>query len=203
MLYSLGKAVWNSGTNGRPVRELVMQGDGNLVLYAPDSTVLWYSHTEGHGESWLQIQNDRNVVIYKTTPAGHSATWATHTATPEEWYDDVQIEMSRELRSAVDRDAEIAPLFTPGAGIGVRCSVTPQGFLICLAAAIVVAVVLEFIKGKPPFGEHNDLRVLGGRLSEGTKQGGRVLHNTLKHIADDLPFPRPPDMDVRVKWPPW
>lgn len=42
---------------------LVMQGDGNLVLYAPER-VVWQSHTDGHAGAWAQFNPDGNFVIY-------------------------------------------------------------------------------------------------------------------------------------------
>lgn len=43
---------------------LSMQGDGNLVLYAPGMSARWQSGTSGHPGAWLQLQPDGNLVIY-------------------------------------------------------------------------------------------------------------------------------------------
>ncbi len=41
-----GKALWASNTDGRPGLRVIMQGDGNLVLYGPLKP-LWDSKTSG------------------------------------------------------------------------------------------------------------------------------------------------------------
>jgi hypothetical protein len=84
---------------------LIMQGDGNLVLYAPGGRALWATYRTGGfvqlqpdgnfveydhlvrpvwstgtfgSNRWLVVQDDGNVVIY----AGTNAVWATNTAQP-------------------------------------------------------------------------------------------------------------------------
>jgi hypothetical protein len=54
---------------------LVMQGDGNLVEYAPGNRVIWSSGTS-HRESVLVVQRDSNIVI--VAPGSHPV-WATGT----------------------------------------------------------------------------------------------------------------------------
>lgn len=71
------RPVWASNTEGHPVSFAAMQADGNLVIYAGNQAV-WASHTEGHPGSRLVMQNDRNAVIYG--PGG--PTWATNTVLP-------------------------------------------------------------------------------------------------------------------------
>jgi len=54
-----GKVYWNSGTAGKAAEMLVMQTDGNLVLYGYDRSDLWTSKTSGGGNtSFFYIQND-------------------------------------------------------------------------------------------------------------------------------------------------
>lgn len=80
VLYAGGRALWASGTDGRPAGVCIMQNDGNLVIYPPDaSNVVWASGTDGNPGSHLTIQDDGNVVIYH--PNGH-AVWATNTWLP-------------------------------------------------------------------------------------------------------------------------
>ncbi|MCC9309409.1 hypothetical protein LN042_20375 [Kitasatospora sp. RB6PN24] len=65
--------------------KLVMQGDGNLVLYltdprTPTGPVLWSSGTWGHLGAYAVMQTDGNFVVYekgRSGPAG--ALWATGT----------------------------------------------------------------------------------------------------------------------------
>jgi hypothetical protein len=37
--------VWASGTDGHPGSHLVVQDDGNLVIYAPDGRPVWATGT--------------------------------------------------------------------------------------------------------------------------------------------------------------
>jgi methionine-rich copper-binding protein CopC len=63
-----GTALWASGTQGKGVTEMLMQGDGNLVLY-DGTTAVWASNTGGNPGAYLDVQNIGNVVIYSgTTP---------------------------------------------------------------------------------------------------------------------------------------
>jgi len=54
---------------------VLMQPDGNLVLYGPGYHVLWHSHTGGHPGAYLVVQGDGNVVIYASN--GTTALWNT------------------------------------------------------------------------------------------------------------------------------
>jgi hypothetical protein len=71
-----GVAVWASNTHGRSTDLLIMQGDGNLVLYAPGARALWASRTDRNNGAWLAVQDDGNVVVYT---ASNRALWATNT----------------------------------------------------------------------------------------------------------------------------
>jgi WD40 repeat protein len=56
---------------------LIMQADGNLVVYGPRNQALWASGTNGHGNVWDAVmQGDGNFVVYD----GHNhPLWATGT----------------------------------------------------------------------------------------------------------------------------
>lgn len=56
---------------------LLMQSDGNLVLYAPGARPLWSSKTNGSGANRAVMQTDGNFVVY--TPSG-KAVWHSKTA---------------------------------------------------------------------------------------------------------------------------
>jgi hypothetical protein len=43
-----GYTLWQTNTSGNPGSLLVLQDDGNLVVYSPGSTALWNSGTWGH-----------------------------------------------------------------------------------------------------------------------------------------------------------
>ena len=76
VLYSVSHALWSSNTAGKPVVKVIMQGDGNLVLYDLQNKPYWSSGTAGRGVSSLVMQNDGNLVIYDS---GNHPTWASYT----------------------------------------------------------------------------------------------------------------------------
>src|SRR5262249_12466158 len=55
---------------------LIMQGDGNLVLYAPGGNPLWHPGTNGNPDAWAVMQTDGNFVVYS---AADSPLWHSHT----------------------------------------------------------------------------------------------------------------------------
>jgi hypothetical protein len=55
---------------------LVLQTDGNLVLYAAGYRVLWFSGTGGSGNSKIVMQTDGNLVLYR---ANGQPIWWTST----------------------------------------------------------------------------------------------------------------------------
>jgi hypothetical protein len=56
--------------------ELIMQTDGNLVLYDGAGKALWASGTDHHPGAFATMQTDGNLVVYP--PSGH-ALWASDT----------------------------------------------------------------------------------------------------------------------------
>ncbi len=62
--------------------DLIMQGDGNLVLYAPGGRALWASRTVGNPGAWAIMQSDGNLVVYRRgqPPVPSAALWASRTA---------------------------------------------------------------------------------------------------------------------------
>jgi hypothetical protein len=98
-----GQAVWASNTGGWPMYTyygsdrlyngqtltsgnyirsadsryaLLMQTDGNLIMYGPGYHVLWGSGTGGNPGAYLGLQSDGNMVVYSSS--GH-ALWASNT----------------------------------------------------------------------------------------------------------------------------
>ena len=59
-----GRLLWQSGTKGVSVAKMVMQEDGNLVIYDRNRRPLWSSGTQGNDSAYLKLQDDGNVVIY-------------------------------------------------------------------------------------------------------------------------------------------
>lgn len=80
VLYDGARALWASGTDGRPLGACIMQTDGNLVIYAPTGTkAIWATGTWHDAGSSLVVQDDGNVVIYR--PNG-SVAWSPNTWIP-------------------------------------------------------------------------------------------------------------------------
>jgi hypothetical protein len=75
VLYEGSTALWWTGTVGQDVAWMVMQGDGNLVLYNTNEGAVWNSGTGGFEYADLNIQDDGNLVIY----LGPQAVWASNT----------------------------------------------------------------------------------------------------------------------------
>lgn len=75
-LYSNGRKIWGTGTIGNGANRLIMQADGNLVLYSGNGVALWSSQTDGNPGARIVLQTDGNVVIYTV---GNVALWSTST----------------------------------------------------------------------------------------------------------------------------
>jgi hypothetical protein len=58
-----------------PLSFLIMQDDGNLVLYSKTSDWSWASNTEGNPGAFAIVQNDGNFVVY----LGRFPKWASNT----------------------------------------------------------------------------------------------------------------------------
>lgn len=56
--------------------DLVMQDDGNLVLYGENDKALWHTHTYGTDAAYVVMQHDGNLVLYANDG---DALWHTHT----------------------------------------------------------------------------------------------------------------------------
>lgn len=76
VLYGPAGWTWQSGTSGSGANQLVVQTDGNLVLYNAAMSPVWYTKTDGNGTGFLQVQDDGNLVLYT---AGGRWTWQTYT----------------------------------------------------------------------------------------------------------------------------
>jgi len=76
VLYMGSKPLWASNTYHQDGYAMWMQTDGNFVLYNPYRTALWAAGTYGHPGSVLRVQNDGNLVVYE--PNG-KAIWDSGT----------------------------------------------------------------------------------------------------------------------------
>jgi hypothetical protein len=69
VLYQGGTALWATYTSGD--NHVIMQGDGNLVVYSANGVAQWNSGTSG-ANFYVVIQVDSNFVIYSPT---NGAQW--------------------------------------------------------------------------------------------------------------------------------
>lgn len=76
VLNSNFKPAWSTGALGSAANQLLMQPDGNLVLYPQSGPALWNSQTGGNPGARLVLQTDGNMVIYN---ASNAVIWATYT----------------------------------------------------------------------------------------------------------------------------
>jgi hypothetical protein len=58
-----GAALWATNTASHPHAELIMQNDGNLVVYDAGRPI-WSSGTFGHPGARLRVRDDGALVIY-------------------------------------------------------------------------------------------------------------------------------------------
>ncbi|MFD7553344.1 FG-GAP-like repeat-containing protein [Streptomyces sp. NPDC059835] len=60
--------------------KLVMQADGNLVLYTKDRKPIWATNTDKNPGAVARMQSDGNFVVYKAD--GKTPVWSSRTTTP-------------------------------------------------------------------------------------------------------------------------
>jgi Putative peptidoglycan binding domain len=85
------KALWSTGTAGRGGNRVVVQGDGNLVVYTASNIPVWASGSRGSNVV-LIMQDDGNLVLYETSGPNkwqiygfpHAVwSWMTGSLTPD------------------------------------------------------------------------------------------------------------------------
>ncbi|MBK8238559.1 MAG: hypothetical protein IPK74_23775 [Deltaproteobacteria bacterium] len=59
-----GKALWNTQTVGTKQPALVMQEDGNFVLYDGNGAAVWHTSTHGHPGAMMRVEDAGNVVVW-------------------------------------------------------------------------------------------------------------------------------------------
>jgi LysM repeat protein len=80
---SLGIGQKLTSSNGKYI--LIMQGDGNLVLYTESNTPVWSTRTQGRGAVRASLQDDGNLVLYTKEEERRfrrdvaAAVWASQT----------------------------------------------------------------------------------------------------------------------------
>jgi hypothetical protein len=76
VLYQGSTPLWATNTVGKSTAQVIVQGDGNVVVYDAKGSALAATNTAGHPGAWLAVQNDGNLVVYGPTGA---ALWASNT----------------------------------------------------------------------------------------------------------------------------
>ncbi|MEY9894860.1 hypothetical protein ABIA31_008548 [Catenulispora sp. MAP5-51] len=76
VLYQGSTPLWASNTVGQASANAIMQGDGNFVVYDGSGKPLWASNTAGNSGAYLSVQNDGNTVIFSASGA---TLWSTGT----------------------------------------------------------------------------------------------------------------------------
>lgn len=74
VVYSSGVAQWSSATYGNPGATARLLGDGRLLIISVAGRVLWQSVPVQASAAWLQMQDDGNVVAY--TEASAASWWS-------------------------------------------------------------------------------------------------------------------------------
>jgi len=72
--YAPGNRAVWATSTNRPNSEARLQTDGNLVVIAPGNTPVWSTRTDGTPGTTLELQNDGNLVLYAP---GHVARWSS------------------------------------------------------------------------------------------------------------------------------
>jgi hypothetical protein len=72
--YAPGNRAVWATGTNRPNSVVRMQDDGNLVVIAPGNVPVWSTGTSGNPNATLELQNDGNLVLYAQ---GHIARWAS------------------------------------------------------------------------------------------------------------------------------
>jgi hypothetical protein len=78
VLYACSHALWSTKTGGHSGAFAIMQTDGNLVVYPASGPALWATPTQGHPGAYLAVQDQGNLVIY---PTSGSFLWTNNTVT--------------------------------------------------------------------------------------------------------------------------
>ncbi|CAM2009215.1 immunoglobulin-like domain-containing protein [Acanthopleuribacter pedis] len=70
----VGQVRWASGTQGRSGTRMILQRDGNLVLYTAAGQAVWASRTVGSGATHLMLHNNGSLALH----AGSRVLWSVN-----------------------------------------------------------------------------------------------------------------------------
>lgn len=76
VLYSPNRPIWWTGTQNTGANLFIIQADGNMVIYSP-ARYVWASWTQNRGAKTLFLQDDGNLVMYD---ANFRPIWNSGTA---------------------------------------------------------------------------------------------------------------------------
>jgi hypothetical protein len=88
-LHTNYQSVWSVPVFAGAGAKLILQSDGNLVLYNKNLQPVWNTETFGAGTSALRIQEDGNLVLYGNS----GAKWSSETNLPLTHFDYTQYDM--------------------------------------------------------------------------------------------------------------
>ena len=80
IIYAGGSVLWTSGTNGHPHSQAVLQRGGDFVLYSAQGRALWHTKTNGAGSRALLRVGD-NGRLALANSAGRTVWYTKRTAT--------------------------------------------------------------------------------------------------------------------------
>ncbi len=63
VLYGPSGYTWASWTQNNRYASVVMGGDGNLVIYSASGAPIWWTNTQPNAGAWLYMRDDGNLVI--------------------------------------------------------------------------------------------------------------------------------------------
>jgi hypothetical protein len=85
VLYVWNSPLWASNTAGKPAQRAIMQGDGNFVIYDNTGKAIWSSNTWGKNGAYLQLEDNGNATIYHPVGAATLPIWSTNTPFSFDW----------------------------------------------------------------------------------------------------------------------
>jgi hypothetical protein len=77
VLYSTTSAIWATGTQNHPNAYAAMQGDGNFCVYSSSNVALWCSGTQNHPNDWMVVQGSDGNLCIYSS--SNVALWCTGT----------------------------------------------------------------------------------------------------------------------------
>ncbi|MCG5435375.1 hypothetical protein [Micromonospora foliorum] len=63
VLTQAGFPLWDTETRGNPGAHVILQTDGNLVVYSRDGTPVWHTNTRGSNASQLVLRDNGDLVL--------------------------------------------------------------------------------------------------------------------------------------------